>query len=137
MTDIRHIDISGTIYKITKEVLLKSGYFSNLLAKDPTLGTVNPYYICRASVLFDHVLAYMINSNYLYPEEVEDEVVFFGLKSTTQKRKNLRGKDGRAGPPGPRGSNSKVKIIDTSSHTLAIDSVPENPRRRLPWYVEG
>lgn len=42
-------------------------------------------------MLFEHVYAYMIDKNYLYLTEVENEIEYYLVPSTKIMRPNLRG----------------------------------------------
>lgn len=99
----RKLDVSGKLYTIDNDVLIKCKYFSDLIAASPGVGLETPYYICRSSLLFDHVLAYMIDPDYLYPFEAENEIKYFQLEPTKKSRDHLRGPPGERGSPGARG----------------------------------
>lgn len=106
-SDIRQVNICGKLFSVEKEILARSPFFANLFEHLPDLGTDTPIWICRSPMLFEYVLAYMIDPDYLYPIEVENEIGYYLLPSTTKKRPDLRGPPGPEGPPGMPGRTGR------------------------------
>lgn len=71
------INVSGKRYEITKTTLDKIPYFVNLL-KD--CGEENKeIFVERSAMIFDHVLAYIIDDKHPFPLEYCYELYFYGI----------------------------------------------------------
>jgi hypothetical protein len=82
--NIYQIDVSGKIYKISKNLLITIPYFANMI-KD--IGDNDDKYIFveRSSLLFDHVYAYVIDKLHPYPIEYYYELDFYGIEYEKDK----------------------------------------------------
>jgi hypothetical protein len=100
----RKLDLCGRVFNVPENILKTSDLISGLIEMDPEFGLGDPYPLDRSPMLFDHVLAYMIDPNgYLYPLECEPEIKYYSLPLTTLPRPDCRGPMGPPGPPGPMG----------------------------------
>lgn len=97
--DRRKICVSGRKYQCDIIVLLRSDLFKEAFTQNPDLGKDDYFWIDRSPLMFEHAYAYMINPDYLYPLEVEEEIAYYGLPFTKRIRPDLKG------PPGPPGEN--------------------------------
>lgn len=71
---IYKINVSGKIYEIKYKILSKIPYFTEFINSDELICFVD-----RSSMIFDHVLAYVIDSLHPYPPKYFYELDFYGL----------------------------------------------------------
>src|SRR4029077_14989331 len=102
----RKLDLMGRIFVVPDDVLIKSGLLGGMIQDFPELGIEVPIIIDRSPMLFEHVLAYMINDKYLYPIECEGEIFYYALPKTTVTRPDYRGPPGKDGCR-PRGCGKR------------------------------
>lgn len=65
MAELIKLNVSGKRYEITKTILLKIPYFVNLL--NDCDDDNKEIFVERSSMLFDHVLAYVIDNKHPFP----------------------------------------------------------------------
>jgi hypothetical protein len=106
---IRRLSLCGKVFEVEEWVLVRSDFFNQLIELNPDLGLNEPFYLCRSPQLFEEVLAYMIDYNYLYPLKVQFEIDYYALPTTPKPRPDYRGppgppgREGFTGMPGPPG----------------------------------
>lgn len=74
--DIYRLNVSGKLYDIKHDILIKIPYFMEYInsdVKEPVC------FIQRSSKVFDHVLAYVIDRLHPYPSKYFYELDFYGL----------------------------------------------------------
>jgi hypothetical protein len=80
--NIIKLDVGGKLFKIGKDLLLsKSKYFEDLF-EDTTVSELDSseeIYVDRSPHIFKHVLAYIRDSTYKYPEKYLNELDYFGV----------------------------------------------------------
>ena len=69
------LDVGGTIFKISTLYLTKCEFFRNMLEDIPYTGEA--IYIDRSPHIFKHVLSYLRDSSYPYPEKYINELDYF------------------------------------------------------------
>jgi hypothetical protein len=74
MDNIYKINVSGKIYDIKHKILKEIPYFLEFINSDESVCFVD-----RSSMLFDHVLAYVIDAKHPYPSKYFYELDFYGL----------------------------------------------------------
>jgi hypothetical protein len=78
MTTIITLDVGGKLFKINKELLIaKSEYFDNFFKDNKTYE--EPLYIDRCPHIFKHILGYIRDTNYPFPEKYQSEYDYFLL----------------------------------------------------------
>lgn len=76
MTDVTvTLDVGGTIFKAKMSCLLKCEMFKQGFKDSPYKGEV--VHIDRCGHIFKHVLGYLRNSRYRYPEKYLDELNYY------------------------------------------------------------
>jgi hypothetical protein len=69
------LNVSGKIFKVSKDVISKSDIFQNLLLDCTTDdGEIN---IDRSSKLFKHVYGYLLDAKYPYPKKYHSELDYY------------------------------------------------------------
>ncbi len=69
------LNLCGTLFEVDKKILCKSEYFLNMFTDcNDNNNIIN---INRPAHIFKHVLAYLIDDNYLYPSKYENELKYF------------------------------------------------------------
>jgi hypothetical protein len=71
---IYKINVSGKIYEIKHKILIKIPYFLEFINSDEPICFVE-----RSSIIFDHVLAYAIDTLHPYPSKYFYELDYYGL----------------------------------------------------------
>jgi hypothetical protein len=69
------LNLLGTFFEIPKEILIKAEFFANMLGDIEYDGT--QIIINRSPKLFNHVLAYLIDDKYPYPEKYVNELNYY------------------------------------------------------------
>lgn len=77
-SNIYQVIINDKRYEISENVLFKIPYFKEIIQINNMDNSI-PIYIERSSILFQHVLSYIMNPIYLYPIEYEKELQFYGI----------------------------------------------------------
>ena len=72
------LNLCGRIFEVDLDILLTSELFTNLL-QDSEYNDL-PIVMNRSPLLFEHVLAYMIDPNYPYPSQYKLELDYYGIK---------------------------------------------------------
>lgn len=76
MAEIIKVNVGGKLYDITKNTLVKIPYFVDMI-KDCNDNQI--IFVERSSLVFDHVLAYVIDNNHPYPLDLCYELYFYGV----------------------------------------------------------
>lgn len=76
MSKIIKIYNCGKKYKISKDVLIKSEYFKNLLLEYPNLENTS-IELQRPPISFEHIIGLLINDKYPFPKEYSEEKDYF------------------------------------------------------------
>lgn len=76
--DLYKIDVSGKIYKINREILMKIPYFCNMI--NDTKINEKYIFVQRSPKIFDDVLSYVIDVNYPFPKKYYSELDFYGIE---------------------------------------------------------
>ena len=80
------LDVGGKIFKIRKDLLiLKSEYFNCLFLDNPELDKLDSIYIDRSPHIFKHILAYIRDQSYPYPEKYKSELDYFLINKEDKK----------------------------------------------------
>lgn len=74
--EIYKVNMSGKIYYIKKDILMKIPYFVDEINKIKNSSV--EIFVERSPLLFDHVLAYVLDNN--YPLDCYDELNYYGIK---------------------------------------------------------
>ncbi len=69
------LNLCGTNFEVDKKILCKSEYFLNMFADCNDEGHI--ININRPAHIFKHILAYLIDDNYLFPKKYESELKFY------------------------------------------------------------
>ena len=86
--DDRYLDVSGRVFRVKVDVLMKSPKIKAILDKKPWFGTPEqpnifhsecPIILDTSPMMFEHVLAYLYNPMYLFPEIARDSLIEYGL----------------------------------------------------------
>ena len=77
-TDTIKLNVGGTLFEATRRTLAKASFFMGLF-KTSTAGTSEPVFIDRSPHIFKHVLSYLRDSHYPYPDKYESELEYFGI----------------------------------------------------------
>ncbi len=78
-----NLNVCGIKFEVEKKILCKSEYFLNMFTDcnvDDNIINVN-----RSPNIFKHVLAYLIDDNYLYPKKYESELKYFLINYDAKK----------------------------------------------------
>ena len=79
MANIIKLNVSGTLFEATKDILIKIPYFKYLF--DDTDNDLNEIiFIGRSPHMFKHVLALAIDDNYNFPIKYKNELDFYDMK---------------------------------------------------------
>ena len=144
MSQCIKLDLCGRMFNVNSDILSNSELFANLLQDSEYDGF--PIVMNRSSMLFEHVLAYMIDSTYPYPSKYKSELDYYGIKYQLYKLYD----------PSPQNQISKLqtkiiklkklvknnyseledKISDNSSTTTSILEKLENVEEKIE-NVEG
>src|SRR5216117_105115 len=71
------LNVGGVHFETTKTTLSQSEYFNNLFDTKWNDHKLEEIFIDRSGVLFEHVLALLINPEYEYPSEHISELRFY------------------------------------------------------------
>lgn len=104
-SSIKRLNVSGRIFLVPSDILRASPFFEGMF--EACKDSDEEIMIYRSPMLFECVLAYMYNPNYLYPLEATEEIDYFCLPPTTRQRPNLQGLPGRNGKDGLNGRDGK------------------------------
>lgn len=139
MSQCIKLDLCGRMFNVNSDILSNSELFANLLQDSEYDGF--PIVMNRSSMLFEHVLAYMIDSTYPYPSKYKSELDYYGIKYQLYKLYD----------PSPQNQISKLqtkiiklkklvknnyseledKISDNSSTTTSILEKLENVEEKI------
>ena len=77
------LNLCGRIFEVEKNILMGSDLFKTMLADCPTDDSV--IRISRSAHIFEHVLAYLIDSSYPYPREYANELQYYLISTSDIK----------------------------------------------------
>jgi hypothetical protein len=69
------LNVSGKIFRVSRDVICKSELFKNLLADCDTID--NEIMVDRSPKLFEHIYAYLIDDAYPYPKKYYSELKYY------------------------------------------------------------
>lgn len=76
--EIINLDVSGQLFSVQKDTLLKIPYFNNLFNDcDEIPKTI---FVARPPNIFKHVIGYVIDNLYPYPAKYTFELDFYGIE---------------------------------------------------------
>jgi len=84
--DVVLLDVSGTIFKMEKEVFLRIPLFKRMYSDvqiDVQLdanNTESPIWIPRSPIIFQHILAKAIDDDYIFPSKYRNELKYYELE---------------------------------------------------------
>ncbi len=105
------LNLCGTLFEVDKKILCKSEYFLNMFADcndDNNIININ-----RPPHIFKHVLSYLIDDNYSYPQKYESELKFFLI------------------------SYDKLKLYDPNAKIIYKINVLENKIKHISEYCSN
>ncbi len=70
-----NLNVCGIHFEVEKNILCKSEYFLNMFTDCNECDNI--INVNRSPHIFKHILAYLIDDNYLYPKKYESELKFF------------------------------------------------------------
>jgi hypothetical protein len=73
--EIIKLNVCGKYFEIPKNILIKSDLFAKIFEDGIVLPDILPIY--RSPMLFEHVLAYLIDNKYPYPIELKSELDYY------------------------------------------------------------
>jgi hypothetical protein len=71
------LNVGGTLFYPSKEVLMQSGYFRALFER--WSGETTTHIVNRPGIVFSHVLALLYDAEYRYPEEHLQELEYYAI----------------------------------------------------------
>jgi len=77
--DIILLDLSGTIFKMEKEVFLRIPLFKRMYS-DVLDSNESPIWIPRSPMIFQHILAKAIDDDYIFPSKYRNELKYYELE---------------------------------------------------------
>ena len=77
--DVITINVSGTMFVSTKEILSRSPYFKNMFDDCDHSDTIT---LSRSPHIFKHILALLIDDTYPYPIKYQNELKYFLIDYT-------------------------------------------------------
>jgi len=77
------LNLCGKIFEVEKNILMGSELFQTMFADCPTDDSV--IRINRSALIFEHVLAYLVDSSYPYPREYANELKYYLIPHTFAK----------------------------------------------------
>lgn len=69
------VNVSGKIFDVEMDILMKSEYFNNMI--NDCKGSDETIYVKRPPHVFKHVLACLIDDNYMCPIQYQNELEYF------------------------------------------------------------
>lgn len=90
MEKIYKLNLLGRKFEIPENILSQIPYFSNYLSSNKNLAEY--IFVYRSPMIFEHVLAYIIDKLYPYPSNYYRELDFYGIKYGALKELDLNDK---------------------------------------------
>jgi hypothetical protein len=121
--EIITLDVSGQIFRVKKDILLRIPYFNNLFSDCG--GNLDAIFVARPSNIFKHVIGIVIDDLYPYPSKYAFELDFYGINF---KRENLYDDTGKALNTISNILTEIDKMNDkiTSNHAELVNSIGAN-----------
>ena len=85
---IFNLNVGGIKFKTTYKTLKKSEYFKDLI-EDNINELTEEIFIDRSPEEFRHIISYLRNNQYPFPNNFEYSLKFFGIKNTNHNNKNI------------------------------------------------
>jgi hypothetical protein len=85
MNIIYTLDVTGKYYHISNKILNKIPYLSKYINTEYDGKTI---FVERSNIIFDHVLAYVIDERYPFPKEYYYELDFYGVNYGNNSNNN-------------------------------------------------
>lgn len=111
--DIYEVKLIGKTYEIDKDILIKIPFFKTMI-HDFSENKSKVISVKRSSLLFDHVIAYIIDDTYPYPLKYFNELDFYDIVYDKSKLYNPH-----------KNSNDKLESLSkntTEIHNLLVKS---------------
>ena len=81
--EIINLDVSGQLFRVQKDILLKIPYFNNLF--NDCEERPETIFVARPPNIFKHVIGYIIDNLYPYPAKYSFELDFYGIEYNNNK----------------------------------------------------